>query len=245
MEKGGLQNASKMECFSTSTATSGSGTREFIPGNATIGMCNTETVCIRELARTENAIMERSMKSTSKRKKPSNLRDLLQSEPDAELLLLLEKPNEEMQAKVCFELGRRRTKAAVESLRQRLTSKNPLVREAAAEALGQIGDSSAGDDLLRLFSDGTQQVSVRDTCAYALGRLAYKPALPRLLASLADPSSTVRICAVAALSAVGDADIRDPVEIALETERDAKVRDAMQGLLELLPRKRKQASIRV
>lgn len=176
--------------------------------------------------------MERFMKSTSKRKKPSSLRDLLQSETDAELLLVLEKSNQETQARVCFELGRRQSKAAVESLRRRLTSKSALVREAAAEALGQIGDPSAGDDLLRLFSDRTQPVPVRDTCAYALGRLAYKPALPKLLTSLADPTPTVRSCVVAALSAIGDAETRGPVQIALQTERDVSVRRAMQSLLD-------------
>jgi HEAT repeat protein len=221
-----------MDCFSTTAATSGSGTKELIRGNATIGMCNTKTAGIQGLARTENAIMERFMKSTSKRKKPSSLRDLLQSETDAELLLVLEKPNQEMQARVCFELGRRQSKTAVESIRRRLTSKGALVREAAAEALGQIGDSSAGDDLLRLFSDEAQPVPVRDTCAYALGRLAYKPALPKLLASLSDPSPTVRSCVVAALSAMGDAKIRGPVEIALQAEGDVTVRRAMQSLLE-------------
>lgn len=183
------------------------------------------------------------MKSSSKpkkpvRKAPANLRDALQSEADAELLLLLEKSDAEMQARICFEFGRRQSNGAVEPLRKRLKSEDALLREAAAEALGKIGDPSVGEDLLRLFSDENQPVPVRDTCAYALGRLAYKPAVQKLLAALADPSSTVRSCAVAALSTIGDAEIRGPVEIALETEREPTVRRAMQGLLKLLPEHR-------
>src|ERR1700730_5544436 len=72
------------------------------------------------------------------------------------------------QRKAAFELGRRGLKQAVEALRALLTSPQTDVRSAAAEALGKIGDTSAGDDLARLLSDEQQPTFVRDTCAYAL-----------------------------------------------------------------------------
>jgi hypothetical protein len=113
----------------------------------------------------------------------------------------------------------------------RLKAPLPALREAAAEALGKIGDPSVGRDLVTLFADRSQPDSVRDTAAYALGRLTYREALPELLSALADPAPTVRSCAAAALAAIGDGNIRDRVKIALETEQVPKVRTAMKQLL--------------
>jgi len=76
------------------------------------------------------------------------------------------------------------------------------VRAAVAEALGKIGDDSVGSDLARLLADQHQPVFVRDTCAYALARLAYAPALDILLVAVKDPHATVRTCAVSAIAAI-------------------------------------------
>ncbi len=91
---------------------------------------------------------------------------------------------------------------AAELLRALLDSPEPDVRSAAAEALGKIGDRSAGDELARLLADAKQPVFVRDTCAYALARLAYAPALDVLISALRDPNETVRNCASAAVSVI-------------------------------------------
>ena len=87
-------------------------------------------------------------------------------------------------------------------LRALLDSPEPDVRSAAAEALGKIGDRSAGDVLARLLSDEKQPVFVRDTCAYALARLAYAPALDILINALRDRHQTARNCASAAVSVI-------------------------------------------
>ncbi len=174
------------------------------------------------------------MKSSSR--VAHNRRDLFRRLPDMDLLFLLETAEIEVQRVVSHELGRRRIKSAVPLLLRRLTSVDPRLRESAADALGMIGDPNAGHALLDLFADGAQPEEIRDTCAYALGRLAFRPALPTLLAGLADPSPTVRCCVVAALAAIAEAKVREAVEIALATEQNGEAKRAMQGLIEALPK---------
>jgi HEAT repeat protein len=108
----------------------------------------------------------------------------------------------ERQRKAAFEAGRRGMRKAAELLRALLDSPEPDVRSAAAEALGKVGDGSAGNDLARLLADKKQPVFVRDTCAYALARLAYAPALDVLISALRDPNQTLRNCASAAVSVI-------------------------------------------
>jgi HEAT repeat protein len=163
-----------------------------------------------------------------------NLRDVLRAEDESRLLYSLEIAAADLQAKIAAELGRRRSKAAVEPLRHRLKSEETGLREAAAEALGRIGDLSAGEDLLQLFSDRRQPASIRDTSAYALGRLRYRPAIPELLSALADPSASVRICAVAALAAIGDVTARERIQLAWAAEQEPKVRNSMRLALRSL-----------
>jgi HEAT repeat protein len=178
-------------------------------------------------------------------KRAKTLRDILQTEDEARLIFLLETTEPDLQTRICSELGRRKSKGAIEPLRRRLGAPDWKIREAAAEALGKIGDPLVGEDILRLFADENQSTQVRDTCAYALARLAYRPALPQLLSALADPAPSVRACAVAALAAIGDSSVRNSVSIASETERDATVRDAMRALLASLRRSQKADAVNV
>ena len=66
----------------------------------------------------------------------------------------------------------------------------------------QIGDAEPGPELLKLFRDPKQPDNVRDTCAYSLALLRYRPAVADLLSALSDPSPSVRLCVVAALAAI-------------------------------------------
>ena len=174
------------------------------------------------------------MKSSSRPAR--NRRDLFRRLSDTELLFQLETKEIEVQQVVSHELARRRVKGAVPLLLHCLTSIDARLRESAADALGMIGDVSAGPGLLNLFSDKTQPEAIRDTCAYALARLAFKPALPKLLAGLADPSPTIRSCVVAALAAIDEPKTRDAVEIAEVTEKNDEVKRAMRDLLTALPK---------
>ncbi len=164
------------------------------------------------------------------------LREILRRQSDAELLWNLDEKPADVQAKICLELGRRRAKEAVGNLRSRLGSAHEGLREAAAEALGEIGDASAAEDLLKLLLDREQPEGVRDTCAFALAKLKYSPAIAELASALSDPSPSVRLCVTAALAAIRNPVVRERVEQTLAIESDPAVRVAMAHLLDLLPR---------
>jgi HEAT repeat protein len=168
-------------------------------------------------------------------RRPKTMRDVLQGSDTANLLWGLETTEPTMQARICLELSRRGAKEAVGPLRKHLYSRDQKVCEAAAEALGQIGDQSAGEDLLRLFSDTKQPETLRDTCAFSLARLAYEPATWELVKALADPSPTVRICVLDALAAIRNPDTRQHVQYALVIEQNPRVRAAMEAMLKLVP----------
>jgi HEAT repeat protein len=167
-------------------------------------------------------------------KRAKTPRDIFRAEPTADLICLLEtgKPGEQECAS--FELGRRGAREATALLRMRLESPNHSVRAAAAEALGRIGDQDSGKDLLKLFRNRRQPDSVRDTSAYSLALLHYRPAIPELLTALSDPSPSVRLCVVAALAAIKDPRTVLPLRLAKETETDSAVRDGIRKALTVL-----------
>src|SRR6266849_10844697 len=124
---------------------------------------------------------------TSTKKTP---RDQIRRRSKELLLADLAAGDPERQRKAAFEAGRRAMGEVAELLRALLDSPEPDVRSPAAEALGKIGDRSAGDKLARLLADKKQPVFVRNTCAYALARLAYAPALDILISAQRDPHQT-------------------------------------------------------
>jgi hypothetical protein len=164
------------------------------------------------------------------------LREILRRQSEAELLWNLDERAEDVQAKICLELGRRGTKDALVKLRSRLGSSNAALREAAAESLGEIGDPSVAEDLLKLLLDREQPEGVRDTCAFALAKLKYSPAVAELASALSDPAPSIRLCVTAALAAIRNPVVRERVEQALAIESEPAVRVAMAHLLDLLPR---------
>ena len=75
----------------------------------------------------------------------------------------------------------------------------PEVREAAAGALGALGDDAASDQLAQTLADD-EDAGVRTAAAAALGELRAPGALsPLMQARAGDESSTVRSSATAAL----------------------------------------------
>jgi HEAT repeat protein len=96
------------------------------------------------------------------------------------------------------------------------------VREAAAAALGQIGDAAAVPGLLAALDDANADVR---RAAAALGEIGYAAAVPGLLAALDDAEARVREAAAAALERIGDAAAVPGLLHALR-DAEARVREA-------------------
>ena len=168
-----------------------------------------------------------------------NIREVLRRESDAGLRWALAVVNDSAwKRRICAELGRRASKEAAPDLLRTLHESRASVDwdvlEAAAEALGRIGAGAAGPALTEILATSSIPVSVRDTAAFALSRLAYRPATSVLLASLVDPSKTVRLCAVAALSAIADPDTIPRLEAFAASESDQEVRNGLRDLVSRL-----------
>lgn len=130
------------------------------------------------------------------------VRDELRATDTARLINELAMASPDRQTKISAELGRRGAKEAIKPLQSLLDSDVAEVRATAAEALGKIGNDRAGQALTRLLGDRAQPDFVRDTCAYALARIGYAPALPTLIDALSDRSESVQRCARSAIRAI-------------------------------------------
>ncbi len=117
---------------------------------------------------------------------------------------------------------------------EQLRSEDPDVRANAAEALGAIGDASAGPALLELLEDRGEPTFVRDTAAMSLGLVGYHPAWKALCKHLGDPERTVRYCSAKALSFLKEPLSREYLKEALGRENEEMVVIQIQeALLEL------------
>lgn len=118
-----------------------------------------------------------------------------------------------------------------------LKDESPLVRSAAAEALGRIGGDSATQALADALNS-EKYFFVRETISDALmaignagietdNRTALYPAIDALIKALKDENWAIRLQAVRALgvSAGGD-EVLDALEKISESDKDEKVRDA-------------------
>jgi hypothetical protein len=158
-------------------------------------------------------------------------REELQRQPTQGLISrLVSETDPVMQRRLAFELGRRQETIAVGHLQKLLGSDDARVRAAAVEALGKIGDETAAPDILNLFADETQPAEVRDTCAYALARLQYSPALDQLFRALVDPALSVRRGAVAAIITLGGETVHDRLMAQAELEKDPDLQTQMRSV---------------
>jgi HEAT repeat protein len=110
---------------------------------------------------------------------------------------------------------------AVEPLLARLGDEKWLVRRAACETLGKLGDARAVEPLIARL--GEKHWDVLQAACEALGRLADPRAVEPLMARLDDKDSAVRRFACAALGRVADARAVEPL-IARLTDDDSDVR---------------------
>jgi hypothetical protein len=90
------------------------------------------------------------------------------------------------------------------------TDKDPLVRAAAAEALGKIGDPRAIPPLIKALDD--ERYMVRWDAVKALGELKAGPAIPNLeRVAKTDRQSDVRLAAVNVLGKIGGKEAIGPL----------------------------------
>jgi len=156
--------------------------------------------------------------------------------------------------------GGARSIEAVDVLLVHLRSPFAGTRQAAAEALGQIGDARAVDDLLACLGAKKENQEVRVTAAAALGQIGDARAVDDLLACLGakKENQEVRVTAAAALGQIGDAravddllaclgakkenqEVRAAAAAALGQIGDAR---AVEGLLACLRAKKEDQGVR-
>lgn len=133
-----------------------------------------------------------------------NLREELQQTTEQEIVSRLADVGNDTLEAVIYEAGSRRLLAAVDPLIQLLAHPSNDVRQAAVEALGDIGDKKASSDIVKLAKQEGLPTEVRNTIAWALGELCSTEAIPLLVEMLKDPDATVRSCATGSLIAIGD-----------------------------------------
>ena len=148
---------------------------------------------------------------------------------------LLEHPESLLRMASAAGLAQRDDPRALDPLVQALAMDlDPEVRSAVAEALGDLGESDALDQLaLSLLSGNEPSEEVRVAIAGALADLEVAGGVTPLLESLAaDDSSNVRLAAVEALGELGFDVATGGLSQALLEDPDAGVREAAATVLE-------------
>ena len=115
-------------------------------------------------------------------------------------------------------------KNLINSLIDRLASKEIPVRVSAAYALGSLGSEKAVQPLIKALTTDKES-SIRWVAAYALGSLGSEKALEPLIKALTtDKESHVRWRAASALGSLGSEKAVEPLLKALTTDRESFVR---------------------
>jgi len=117
-------------------------------------------------------------------------------------------------------LGEIKERVAVESLIKTLATSNIMIKNAALEALGTIGDERSIDPIIESLKDETAKVSA----AKALGEIGNSKPVQDLINLLKDKDSDVRSAAAVSLGQIKDPLALSALIIALEEDRDVNVR---------------------
>ncbi len=115
---------------------------------------------------------------------------------------------------LCDILGDRCVVEAVPTLIACLRDPDPGVRNAAAEALGKIGDSRAGPALLERFV-AEPDLGMRRQLAASVGSVGYRPAIAALIQALQDPDEGLNATAAWGLGILGAPEAADALRQAL------------------------------
>jgi HEAT repeat protein len=125
----------------------------------------------------------------------------------------LESSNPNLVAASLKSLGgvKSRQDEAVQLVRPKLESEDPLVAGAAAAAVGKLGDAESAPRLRKML-EGYEPMAVAGA-ATGLGLLKDKRAVEPILALLDAESGEVRRAAIEALGNIGDARAAEPIEL--------------------------------
>ena len=93
-------------------------------------------------------------------------------------------------------------KPAVAPLIEALQDEKYVVRQAAALALGDMGDPRAVEGLIERLGDASE--AVRQSAAVSLGKLGAQEAVEPLIQAMSDESELVRKAAINGLGMIGD-----------------------------------------
>lgn len=121
--------------------------------------------------------------------------------------------------------GRTADPRQVERFITLLASDDQMLRAAAADALGWIGDPRAVPPLLVIIDTPDDQEAVREIAAEALGKLGDTAAVPPLIDVLGDNSDWLRRAAAQSLGELGDPRAIEPLS-ALMGDESTMVQDA-------------------
>jgi HEAT repeat protein len=138
----------------------------------------------------------------------------------------LEDHSPDVRYMTALSLGRLQDREAVEALsRMARDEDEPMPRQAAISALGEIGDPSAAEILIEALRSSAAEV--RFQAAIALPRVAPEAAVEPLGAALDDDDAEVRACAAAALGDLGHEGSRDRlVELLSDPEQQVRMEAA-------------------
>lgn len=155
--------------------------------------------------------------------------ELQQPEISNKLLHLFQDSDVEVQINAIKSLGTLRKAGAGASLRKYLTHPDVRLRQVAAEALGQIGDLTALDDLYRVAHQD-EDSDVRFWCLYAQALMGDVRSLDLLIPELQSVHSWRRMRAVNALGYVNDERAIQAIVGALQDEHPRVRRFAAESL---------------
>jgi HEAT repeat protein len=130
----------------------------------------------------------------------------------------------------CAELLGRIEQPPLASLTAALSDEAAEIREAAATALGEVGDTSPVDQLIALASDDSEDRLAREAAVAALGAIGDERARPVLLELIATAPPQIRRRCVPALSVFDGDDIEEALRSAA-SDRNPMVREAAEMLV--------------
>lgn len=158
--------------------------------------------------------------------------------------LRLQPENPFVRGELCYMLGYRQAKTAVQVLLEALDDESAYVREQAADALGKIASPAAGPALFRILKRGDP----RDPFMWLMSATAasgYRPVLPILLRNLADPNEHMRAAAAWGLGRLRAIEAEGALWKALEKEDYERGRENMREAIVLIRQAKPHAGLRL
>ena len=140
----------------------------------------------------------------------------------ARLNALLSDPSANVRESAALAAGSGERHDAVPALERALDDRSPPVAAMSAWALGEIEDHTSVPALVKLVRAGDTRV--RLSAMWALGQIEDTRAVPDIIANLRDANTMIRVMSADVLGDFEKADAIGPLERALASDADAKVR---------------------